>query len=327
MPKPIQRDRHLRQCADYAAHELLQALATTPEGLESGSVEHRREQYGSNRLHRQRRDTLLHRLRRAFFNPFHMILLVLALASLASDVLLASDFSHNATTAVICGTMIFISGSIRLSHELCAKRAAAQLDRLIQQKVSVKRDGMWVELQAEELVVGDLVRVRAGDRIPADLRLISATDLFVSQAAITGESAIWEKHAHAISFSWDSPVTELDNLCLMATTVISGSGEGVVVAVGKNTVYGTASLSLQEKKTSFERGANSIAWVMIRFMAVLVPVVFVLMAITGGRWLESLAFALSVSVGLTPELLPMVITSCLAKGSLAMSKKQTTDHY
>lgn len=92
MPKPIQRDRHLRQCADYAAHELLQALATTPEGLESGSVEHRREQYGSNRLHRQRRDTLLHRLRRAFFNPFHMILLVLALASLASDVLLASDF-------------------------------------------------------------------------------------------------------------------------------------------------------------------------------------------------------------------------------------------
>ena len=323
MPKPIQRDKYLRQYAAYGTQELLQALATTSDGLDSESVEHKQEQFGLNRLHMQRRDTLLYRLRRAFLNPFHMILLVLALASLASDVLLTSDFSHNVTTAIICCAMIFISGSIRLIQELRAKQAAAQLDRLIHQKVSVKRSGMWVELLAEELVVGDLVHIRAGDRIPADLRLIGATDLFVSQAAITGESAIREKHSHAVSFSMERPVTELDNLCLMATTVISGSGEGVVVAVGEHTVYGGSSLPHEKDKTSFERGANSIAWVMIRFMAVLVPVVFILMAITGGHWLESLAFALSVSVGLTPELLPMVITACLAKGSLAMSKKQT----
>ena len=172
-------------------------------------------------------------------------------------------------------------------------------------------------------MVGDLVLFSAGDRVPADIRLTKSTDLFISQAAITGESAILEKNCRKLSYGEQKTLTQLENLAFMATTVISGKGEGIVLAVGKDTLYGSFTKPDSDDKNSFQKGANSIAWVMLRFMAVLVPIVFVLLGITGGKWLESFAFALSVAVGLMPEMLPMVITACLAKGSLAMSKKQT----
>lgn len=320
MAKP---NRNLRQLATCTWEELCQKLSISTSGLDFSQVVCSREKYGSNCLGTEQHDTLLYRLRRAFFNPFHGILFILALVSLVTDVFLASDLARNATTAGIIFVMILVSGVIRLVQELRAKNAASQLDRLIHEKVTVKRNGVWAELPAEELVVGDLIAVGAGDRIPADLRLTQASDLFVSQAAITGESAVWGKHPQASRSDPDTPITEMENLAFLATTVISGSGEGIVLAVGKHTVYAQASTPHHQRKNTFEQGANSIAWVLLRFMAVLVPIVFVLMGITGGRWLESLAFALSVSVGLTPEMLPMVITACLAKGSLSMSKKQT----
>lgn len=240
-----------------------------------------------------------------------------------TDGLLASDFSKNATTALIIFSMILISGGIRLVQELRAKNAAQQLDRLIHQRIRVRRGGVCMDIPAEELVVGDVVLLSAGDRVPADLRLTAVTDLFLSQAAITGESAVVEKSCRTLCYGSPRPVTQLENLAFMATTVISGKGEGVVVAVGKNTLYGSFSKDDPEEKQAFQKGANSIAWVMLRFMGVLIPLVFLLLGLTGGNWLESFAFALSVAVGLMPEMLPMVITACLARGSLAMSRKQT----
>lgn len=219
--------------------------------------------------------------------------------------------------------MILISGGIRLVQELRAKNAAQQLDRLIHQRIRVRRGGVCMDIPAEELVVGDVVLLSAGDRVPADLRLTAVTDLFLSQAAITGESAVVEKSCRTLCYGSPRPVTQLENLAFMATTVISGKGEGVVVAVGKNTLYGSFSKDDPEEKQAFQKGANSIAWVMLRFMGVLIPLVFLLLGLTGGNWLESFAFALSVAVGLMPEMLPMVITACLARGSLAMSRKQT----
>ena len=157
-----------------------------------------------------------------------------------------------------------------------AKSAAAQLDRLIHESVTVRRDGELMEIPTEELVVGDLVLFSAGDRVPADIRLTKITDLFISQAAITGESAILEKSCRKLSYGEQETLTQLENLAFMATTVISGRGEGIVLAVGKDTLYGSFTKPDSDDKNSFQKGANSIAWVMLRFMAVLVPIVFVI---------------------------------------------------
>ena len=323
MSKTTLFDSRIKKYAYREAAQLYGELGSSPAGLSPEQVERQREKYGSNCFGSRSSDTMLRRLRRAFINPFNVILFVLGSISLVTDGLLASDFSKNATTALIIFSMILISGGIRLVQELRAKNAAQQLDRLIHQRIRVRRGGVCMDIPAEELVVGDVVPLSAGDRVPADLRLTAVTDLFLSQAAITGESAVVEKSCRTLCYGSPRPVTQLENLAFMATTVISGKGEGVVVAVGKNTLYGSFSKDDPEEKQAFQKGANSIAWVMLRFMGVLIPLVFLLLGLTGGNWLESFAFALSVAVGLMPEMLPMVITACLARGSLAMSRKQT----
>ena len=323
MPKTTLFDCCIKKYAYREVSQIYQELEISGEGLSQSQVELMREKYGVNSFSQRRNDTMLRLLRRAFINPFNIILLVLGIISLATDVVLVSNFARNATTAVIIFSMILISGTIRLVQELRAKNASKQLNRLIHESITVRRAGEVKEISAEELVVGDIVLLSAGDRIPADLRLTKVSDLFLSQAAITGESAILEKNAQALSYSNSESLTQLENLAFMATTVISGKGEGIVLAVGKDTLYGSFTKEEPNEKQSFQKGANSIAWVMLRFIAVLIPIVFILLKITGGRWLESFAFALSVAVGLMPEMLPMVITACLARGGLCMSKKQT----
>lgn len=323
MSKTILFDSSIKKYAYREASQIYQDIGASPDGLSYEQVEAMREKYGANSFAERKNDTTIRRLRRAFINPFSIILFILGIISLVTDVFLVSNFARNATTAIIIFSMILISGAIRLIQELRAKNAAQQLDRLIHESITVKREGELIEISAEELVVGDIVLLSAGDRVPADIRLTEVTDLFISQAAITGESAILEKNCHALSYSSLETLTQLENLAFMATTVISGKGEGIVLAVGKDTLYGSFAKPDSNDKKSFQKGANSIAWVMLRFMAVLIPIVFVLLGITGGKWLESFAFALSVAVGLMPEMLPMVITACLARGSLTMSRKQT----
>ena len=323
MSKTTLFDSRIKKYAYREAAQIYHDLGTSPAGLTPAQVEALRAKHGSNSFTERKNDTAMRRLRRAFINPFNMILFILGIISLVTDVLLVSNFARNATTAIIIFSMILISGAIRLLQELRAKNAAQQLDKLVQEGITVRRASQLLEVPAEQLVVGDIVLLSAGDRVPADLRLTKVTDLFISQAAITGESAILEKAGHALSYSSAATLTQLENLAFMATTVISGRGEGIVLAVGKDTLYGSFAQPDADDKQAFQRGANSIAWVMLRFMAVLIPIVFVLLGITGGKWLESFAFALSIAVGLMPEMLPMVITACLAQGSLAMSRKQT----
>ena len=323
MPKTIRIDCRIRKYAYREVSQIYKELEVSHDGLSRPQVEVMRERYGVNSFSGRKNDTMLRRLRRAFINPFNIILFVLGMISLATDVILASNFARNATTAIIIFSMILISGAIRLIQEIRAKNAAKQLNRLIHESITVRRAGEVKEIPAEELVVGDIVLLSAGDRVPADIRLTKVSDLFVSQAAITGESAILEKNTQALSYSNPESLTQLENLAFMATTVISGKGEGIVLAVGKDTLYGSFAKEDPDEKQSFQKGANSIAWVMLRFIAVLIPVVFILLKITGGKWLESFAFSLSVAVGLMPEMLPTVITACLARGSLSMSKKQT----
>ena len=307
MSKATLLDSRIKQYAYRETAQIYRDIGASPDGLSTDQVEIMREKYGTNSFAGRRDDTLLRRLRRAFINPFNVTLFILGIISLVTDVLQAKDFSKNTSTAIIIFSMILISGTIRLIHE----------------SITVKRGGELLEIPAEKLVVGDVVLLSAGDRVPADIRLTKVTDLFVSQAAITGESAILEKSSRTLGHGSPRPLTQLENLAFMATTVISGKGEGIVLAVGKDTLYGSFAKPDAEDKTSFQQGANSIAWVMIRFIAVLIPFVFILLGITGENWFQSFAFALSVAVGLMPEMLPMVITACLARGSLSMSRKQT----
>ena len=323
MPKATLIDCCIKKYAYREVPQIYRELEISQEGLSQAQVERMRERYGVNSFSKKKNDTMLRRLRRAFINPFNIILFVLGIISLATDVVLVSNFARNATTAIIIFSMILISGVIRMIQEIRAGNASKQLNRLIHESITVRRGGEIKEIPAEELVVGDIVLLSAGDRVPADIRLTSVSDLFISQAAITGESAILEKNAQVQAYSNQEVLTQLENLAFMATTVISGKGEGIVLAVGKDTLYGSFAKEDIDEKQSFQKGANSIAWVMLRFIAVLIPIVFILLKLTGGRWLESFAFALSVAVGLMPEMLPMVITACLARGSLCMSKKQT----
>ena len=293
------------------------------EGCSREQVEKSRRQYGENRLSRRAGDTLLYRLRRAFINPFTVVLFVLALISFVTDVLLASNFSRDFTTPLIILGMLLLSGALRFVQELRSKRTADHLTSLLHSVVTVRREGRWAEISSAELVVGDRVRLSAGDRVPADLRLIAAKDLFVSQSVITGESAILEKDPVPLPDKKPASYAGYTNLAFMGSAVTAGSGEGVVLAVGRDTVYGGFSGLEPEGRDRFDQGANSIAFVLIRFMSILAPIVFLACGLTKGDWLAAFLFALSVAVGLTPEMLPMIVTTCLAKGAVSMSRKKT----
>ena len=315
-----------RRVLDYAYVDmdtLFRDFHISGQGYSEEQVEESRIQYGTNRLSGRASDTVLYRLRRAFLNPFTIILFVLACISFLTDVVLASNFSRNITTVVIILCMLLISGTVRFAQELRAKRVADRLTGMIASTVLVYRSGSWSKVSSTELVVGDLVRLSAGDRVPADIRLTAAKDLFVSQSVITGESEILEKDAGTLSPGQAQSYAQYRNLVFMGSALTGGSGEGVVLAVGADTVYGGFTAAESSRKNGFDQGANSIAWVLIRFMAVLVPVVLIACGLTKGDWISAFLFALSVAVGLTPEMLPMVINACLAKGSAAMGKKQT----
>lgn len=315
-----------RRVLDYAYMDvdaLFRDFHISDQGYSDEQAEESRIRYGNNRLSGRASDTVLYRLRRAFFNPFTIILFVLACISFLTDVVLASNFSRNMTTVVIILCMLLISGAVRFTQELRAKRVADRLTGMIASTVLVRRNGKWVRVSSTELVVGDLVRLSAGDRVPADIRLTAAKDLFVSQSVITGESAILEKNAQTLLKGSPRSYAGYRNLAFMGSTLTGGSGEGVVLAVGEDTVYGGFAAAESSRKNRFDQGANSIAWVLVRFMAVLIPVVFIACGLTKGDWVSAFLFALSVAVGLTPEMLPMVISACLAKGGAAMGKKQT----
>ncbi len=315
-----------RRILDYAFADtgaLYRDFGISRQGYSDEQVEESRLRYGSNIMSGRASDTVFYRLRRAFINPFAVILFVLASISFVTDVLLASNFSRNMTTVIIILCMLLISGIVRFIQEMRAKRIADRLTQMIASDVLVYRNGKWKGISSEKLVVGDWVRLFAGERVPADIRLTAANDMFVSQSVISGESEVLEKNCRTLSGGKTLSYAEYSNIVFMGSSIIGGMGEGIVLAVGRDTVYGGFSRTEIRLKNGFDQGANSIARVLIRFMAILIPIVFAACGITKGSWLSAFLFALSVAVGLTPEMLPMVISACLARGSAAMGKKQT----
>ena len=288
-------------------------------GLTKKQVESSLNKYGPNYID-GKKDDILSRLKRAFINPYSIVLFILDIISLFTEVIFAKE--ANFATFSIITTMLLASGLIRFYQELKAKKITDELTKLIDTSIMVKRDNELSLIDFEDLVVGDLVILKAGQQVPADIRLTKVNDLFVSQSMITGESGIEEKNIKKL-LNVPKKISDYKNIIFQGTTIVSGSSEGIVISTGNNTLYGGFSSSSINKKSGYDKGANSIIWVLIKFMAFLIPLVFVASGLTKGDWLNAFLFSLSVAVGLTPELLPMVITSCLAFGSSKMSKKQT----
>lgn len=238
-----------------------------------------------------------------------------------TDAMLQTKWADPLTVLIILA-MVLISGILRFIQETRSGKAAAHLTEMIRTMVTVERETKGrISIPLEELVVGDKIYLAAGDMIPADVRVVHAKDLFVSQSALTGESEPQEKQSQGTRV-----LNILDSSCMafFGSNVISGSGEAVVVAVGDDTIFGRMAESIVGKsvQTSFEKGVNSVSWVLIRFMLVMVPVVLFLNGFTKGDWIEAFLFGLSIAVGLTPEMLPMIVTTCLAKGAVSMSKRK-----
>ncbi|MEE1296485.1 MAG: magnesium-translocating P-type ATPase [Bifidobacterium sp.] len=320
---------------DFAAmnpvRAVMEDLGATETGLDAATVARNRRRYGANEVARGRRKSLAKRLAEAFVNPFTAILAVLALVSTATDIVfpLCSLFGNtpadlNCMTVAVIVTMVLVSGVLRFVQEARSGNATAKLQSMITTTCAVTRAGAGrAEIPMDEVVVGDIVHLSVGDMVPADVRVIRAKDLFVSQAGLTGESEPVEKTA-AANGERDS-VTDYGDIAFMGSDVISGTADAVVVRVGADTLFGAmaADLSGEAPQTGFTRGVNAVSWVLIRFMLVMVPVVFVVNGLTKGDWVSALMFAISVAVGLTPEMLPMIVTTCLAKGAVAMSRKKT----
>jgi P-type Mg2+ transporter len=252
------------------------------------------------------------------------VLFVLAVISL---------FSEDYPAVIIVLSMVFISGLLRFVQELRSGNAAKRLSEMVEttacavRKYKDKESGETFsqkkEIPMDEIVVGDVVYLAAGDMVPADVRILQAKDLFISQSALTGESEPVEKFAETATTTGNNPL-EMNNLAFMGTNVISGSATALVITVGDDTVLGTIAQQLQTKAppTSFEKGVNAVSWVLIRFMLVMVPIVLLINGFTKGSWFDAFLFALSVAVGLTPEMLPMIVSANLAKGAVSMSKKR-----
>ena len=298
---------------------------TSLKGLNQEQVEENRDLYGENTITKGQEDSIFKKIYESIINPFTIILLVIAFISLVTNVWLAKPGQEDPTTSIIIVVLVLISGGIRFVQELRSDKATTNLSKMIVNTATVIRDGLEQELPIDELVVGDLVKLSAGDMIPADVILFESRDFFVQQSGLTGESDAVEKLAlnKATSQNVES-LLEAESLAFMGTNVISGSATAMVLAVGDDTMMGAIeqTLNTYDEPTSFEREMNSISWLLIRLMLVMVPIVFFANGLTDGDWLEAGVFALSVGVGLTPEMLPMIITASLAKGSIIMAKEK-----
>ncbi|HTR41906.1 MAG TPA: magnesium-translocating P-type ATPase [Pseudomonadales bacterium] len=298
--------------------DLLQRLNTTPNGLSEEEAAERLEIFGPNEVGQEKQHGWFYRLWVAVRNPLVVLLAVIAAITFATAQE-ASDY----VGGIVMVAMMVLAVSLRLIQETKADNAAAKLKAMIKVTATAIRDGQPKEIPLQQLVPGDIVKLCAGDMIPGDVRLMSAKDLFIIQATLTGESLPVEKHDTPDPRPNISPI-EHTNLCFLGTSVESGSATAVIAATGSQTYFGkmASSLAGQQVDTAFDRGIKKFVWLMITFMSVIVPVVFLLYGSTKHDWKTASLLALAVAVGLTPEMLPMIVSVCLSKGALAMSRKK-----
>lgn len=319
----------LRHAATATMPELFRELNSSEEGLAAEQVDAAREFYGANAVAQATKRPLPLRLLAAFADPFTYILVFIAAVSVLTDWIFATGADRDLSTPLIIGTMVLVSGVLRFIQDEKSTVAAEALAEMVESCAEVERDGDGGnETPIDEIVIGDVVHLSSGDIVPADLRIFSARDLFVSQASLTGESEPVEKRASlaadasATAAASAPALTDLESLAFMGSTVISGNARGIVVATGARTMFGeaTGTLAGRKRETSFDAGIKSTSRLLMRLMLAMLPVVFVVSGATKGDWVSALLFSLSVAVGLTPEMLPMLVTTCLGKGAVDLSR-------
>ena len=303
----------MREAAATNCEGALRLCSSEPAGLTEAEALKRLETYGPNEIAAHRPDPWGLRLFHALRNPLVILLATLAVVSLVTG---------DARAATVMTLMIILGVALRFVQESRASTAAESLRAMIRVTATVMRDGARREVPLHEIVPGDVIVLTAGDMIPGDVRLLTAKDLFVSQSAITGESLPAEK-GDFVQGVPDKPPLECPNLCFLGTSVQSGSATAVVVETGGHTLFGTMARGISQTAppTAFDRGINRFTWLMIGFIGVMVPAVFFINGFTKHNWHEAFFFALAVAVGLTPEMLPMIVSVCLSRGAMAMSGK------
>ncbi len=330
-----------------AARESQHSLAATlgnvkasRDGLTELDAAGRLQREGFNEVAHDKPPHALVQFLQALNNPFIYVLLILAGISFFTDFWLAERAGEEGdlTKVIIIMTMVTLSCTLRFWQEHRSAKSAEALKAMVRTTATVLRreqlgnKPVLREVPMRELVTGDIVHLSAGDMIPADIRLIESRDLFISQAVLTGEALPVEKYdtlgdiaAKSAAASTDqSNLLDLQNICFMGTNVVSGTAKAVVVATGARTYFGSLAKAIvgSRVQTAFDRGVNSVSWLLIRFMLVMVPVVFLLNGFSKGDWSDALLFALAVAVGLTPEMLPMIVSANLAKGAMAMARRK-----
>ncbi len=299
------------------------------KGLDEKSIKANLSQYGSNIIKKSEKKTKLKILVDSFVNPFNGILAFIASVSLCTDIIspiVTKNLNDlNPATVIIIVSLVIISGIMNFVQESQSDEAAESLLKMIKSTITVTREGKGkIEIPTDQLVVGDIFYISSGSIIPADARIIESNSLVISQASLTGESDQLERSHEKVEKDYES-VTDIPNLVFAGSNVVSGSATAVVLTTGDRTMLGSIAkqVDVSESQTSFDKGVSEISWVLIKFMLVMAPLVFLISGFTKGDWLNAFIFALSVAIGLTPELLPMIVTTCLSKGAVSMSKKKT----
>ena len=294
--------------------DLKKHLSFSNDGLSSPEAEKRLQQYGFNEIAREKPLSALMRLWNQLKNPLIILLSILGIVSMLTGDIRAT---------VVIFVMVLLGIVLRYLQEMRADKAAEKLKAMVSTHATVRRDGKQMEIPLKMLVPGDMILLGAGDIVPADARILSAKDLFVNQAALTGESLPVEKNDKDNCTDYENPL-ELSNTCFLGTNVVSGSASAAIVNTGDTTFFGSLAYSLigEQPMTSFDKGINRFTWLMIRFIFIMVPAVFLINGFSRHNWMEAFLFALAVAVGLTPEMLPMIVSVNLSKGAMAMSHKK-----
>ena len=315
----------IKQVSGQGKENYLFALQSHELGLSPAEVKDRLHTYGLNEVAHEKAPKWYVQFFEAFLNPFIGVLVVLSIISLITDVIIQAPADRDYTTVIVISIMVMLSAMLRFVQEFRSNQAAEKLKSMVRTTATVLREQTGrEEIDIKQLVPGDIILLSAGDMIPADVRIMQSKDLFVSQAILTGEALPVEKTDAANKKADKMSPLDLDNVCFMGTNVVSGTAHAIVVNTGSETYFGSLSKSLVGKRaeTSFDKGVNSVSWLLIRFMLVMVPLVFLINGFTKHDWLQALLFGISIAVGLTPEMLPMIVTANLAKGAVNMSKRK-----
>lgn len=315
----------LKEAAAENEKMIYAMLETSEEGLSENTVKDRLKIYGRNEIAIQKAPSWLKQFAHSFFNPFNYILACIAVISLFIDVILAPAEEKDLSTSIIISVMLMFSTTLRFIQEFRSNKAAEALKKMVKTSCLTKRKFKdSEEIEITEIVPGDLIILSAGDMVPADCRILKSKDLFISESILTGEALPVEKNAFPIRDAKDKNPLTLQNICFMGTNVVSGSATVVVANTGIFTYFGSISRSLVSKRpeTAFDIGVNKVSFLLIRFMLIMTPVIFLINGLVKGDWMQALLFAIAVAVGLTPEMLPMIVTANLAKGAVNMSKKK-----